>query len=55
MKKFMYLINGNTDNLDFLVSNFTFSEQLKDWFGNSTISINLLPEEYLPKVEENQM
>ena len=46
------VLNGNTNELDFLAANFSFSEHLKDWFGNTVISIDLLPEEYFPKVED---
>ena len=44
-------LNGDTTQLDFLAANFSFSEHLKDWFGNATIPIELLPAEYFPQVE----
>lgn len=49
------ILNGNTEELDFLAANFSFSEHLKYWFGNTMISIDLLPEEYFPKVEEKEI
>lgn len=45
------VLNGNTNELDFLAANFSFSEHLKDWFGNTVISIDLLPEDFFPKLK----
>ena len=49
------VLNGNTNELDFLAANFSFSEHLKDWFGNTVISIDLLPEDFFPIVEKNEI
>lgn len=49
------VLNGNTNELDFLAANFSFSEHLKDWFGNTVISIDLLPGDFFPIVEKNEI